>query len=228
MIIDKLKKDVLFIAVDGSLGSSTDVECRLSLQSNIANFLKKQNLRVLTFSPIKKYGDINMIPYFGLDTGYVNESYNYSFFMLKHLYSYIHHLHFSHICIWQTDGYPINLNNWDDIFLQYDYIGYNNGETMNGGFSIRSRKFMLETSSKINTEIISDFYNIYGHYNEDVVSQSLGISVNFPSNTIKNKFCKKIDNNHNINEVKDSFGFHYDGLTTTERITLFNSIKTID
>jgi hypothetical protein len=228
MISNKLKNDVLFIAVDGSLGNSTDVVNRLNLQLNINKFLKSKGLWSLIFSPIKKYGDINMIPYFGLNSDFEESSYNYSFFMLKHLYSYIDHLQFSHICIWQTDGYPINLNMWDDLFLEYDFVGYDNGTTMNGGFSIRSRKFMLDVSSKINPEIISDFYNTHGHYNEDVVSQSLGIFGNFPSTKIKNKFCKKIYNNDNINEVKDSFGFHYDGLNITERITLFNSIKTID
>lgn len=55
----------------------------------------------------------------------------------------------------QWDGFVINPKRWSDEFLNYDYIGSNwiinnpNINTVgNGGFSLRSKKF-LEVSSKI-------------------------------------------------------------------------------
>lgn len=50
----------------------------------------------------------------------------------------------------ETDGYPINFNNWSDDFLKFDYIGapwrkdwnlINNGRVGNMGCSIQSRNF---------------------------------------------------------------------------------------
>lgn len=54
----------------------------------------------------------------------------------------------------QLDGFPINLEAWNDKFLSYDYIGapwymqpWPLDKTVgNGGFSIRSKKFLEETS----------------------------------------------------------------------------------
>jgi hypothetical protein len=60
--------------------------------------------------------------------------------------------HLMHI---ETDGFPINPENWDDRFLDFDYIGAPWGTTKegyartlhegkrvgNGGFSLQSRKF---------------------------------------------------------------------------------------
>lgn len=54
----------------------------------------------------------------------------------------------------QADGFPINLDAWDDLFLKYDYIGapwYSQPWPLektvgNGGFSIRSKKMLQESS----------------------------------------------------------------------------------
>jgi hypothetical protein len=56
----------------------------------------------------------------------------------------------------QTDGFPLNLDYWDDEFLKYDYIGApwpagmdwskNSPLVGNGGFSIRSRKLYSVTN----------------------------------------------------------------------------------
>ena len=55
------------------------------------------------------------------------------------------------VLIVQSDGFIINPNLWEDRFLDFDYIGapwpwYN--VVGNGGFSLRSKKF-LTTSSKL-------------------------------------------------------------------------------
>lgn len=218
-ISNRLKNDVLFISVDGALGDYA--ETRLKLLTNINSYLKSFGLRSLILCPRKEYGDINTIPYFGLCTDFRNEAYNYSYFMLKHLITYINHLSFTHVCIWQNDGYPINLNLWDDIFLDYDFIGYNNGSTMNGGFSLRSKNFLIKVANTVNDNIIYDFYKSIGHYNEDVVSQSLEIPFNYPKINIINKFCKRSCDTVLPNS---SFGFHFDGSSHEQNLHIFSKI----
>lgn len=58
----------------------------------------------------------------------------------------------------QLDGHPVNYNLWQSSFLEYDYIGapwlkshpwviQTGNNVGNGGFCIRSKKFMQEASS---------------------------------------------------------------------------------
>lgn len=71
------------------------------------------------------------------------------------------------VMVVQDDGYPININNWDNRFLDFDYIGavWPNERSWierqqtrnwmhsdwnrvgNGGFSLRSRKFLILSST---------------------------------------------------------------------------------
>lgn len=225
MISERLKNDVLFISVDGALGN--DAEIRLKLQYDINSYLKHSGLQSLILCPYKKYGDISMIPYFGLSTDFENESYNYSFFLLKHLITYIESYKFSHICIWQTDGYPINLNNWDDSFLDYDFIGNTVNDKdviMNGGFSLRSKFFLNEVSSNVNQERVLEFYSKHGHNNEDMLSQSLGLSFKYPPGNVLQKFSSRISNHNDFN-LNNSFGFHWDGSSYEQRRDFFTNIS---
>lgn len=79
---------------------------------------------------------------------------DYNDYLINKLHKYIKT---SHCLVIQADGYPINLKAWTDDFLNYDYIGapwYTqpwplNKTVGNGGFSLRSKKFLVE-SSKLN------------------------------------------------------------------------------
>ena len=69
----------------------------------------------------------------------------YSKFILHNLSDYIQ----TEFClITHDDGFIINPHLWDDNFLKYDYIGapwrahYPDARVGNGGFSLRSKKFM--------------------------------------------------------------------------------------
>lgn len=66
------------------------------------------------------------------------------------------HINTDYCLVIQWDGFVIDSNKWKKEFLQYDYIGSNwiidipNVNTVgNGGFSLRSKKF-LEVSSTVN------------------------------------------------------------------------------
>lgn len=83
----------------------------------------------------------------------INSIQEYSKFLIKDLNSEIN----SEFClIIQKDGFPINLAAWTDEYLKYDYIGapwytqpWPLDETVgNGGFSLRSKRY-LEESSKL-------------------------------------------------------------------------------
>lgn len=68
-------------------------------------------------------------------------------------HSLINYVDTDFVIVFQTDGFIINPNLWQDSFLNYDYIGapwpdYINSRVGNGGFSLRSKKF-LEISSKL-------------------------------------------------------------------------------
>lgn len=88
----------------------------------------------------------------------INSLRDYSIFAVKEMHKYINS---EFLMIIQRDGYPINLEAWDDQFLDYDYIGapwnwipQNNRPNIcpvgkcvgNGGFSIRSKKLMTTAS----------------------------------------------------------------------------------
>jgi hypothetical protein len=74
----------------------------------------------------------------------------YNKFCVKELIKYVDT---DFVLIFQTDGFIINPELWNDNFLNYDYIGAPwpdnmNSRVGNGGFSLRSKKF-LEVTSKL-------------------------------------------------------------------------------
>jgi hypothetical protein len=75
----------------------------------------------------------------------------YNRFLIKDLSSYINT---DYVLIIQTDGFIVNINSWSDDFLKYDYIGapwvdgtLPNARVGNGGFSLRSKKFIERCSA---------------------------------------------------------------------------------
>ena len=128
----------------------------------------------------------------------------------------------------QSDGFIIDGNNWNDDFFQYDYIGApwlqfkEKNCVGNGGFSLRSKKFIeacskLEYNPKIDFKqnipkeklITPEDWFCCVHSYEKMISQDIkfadihtaySFSVEHPS------FFKKYDRN-DISTYK-SFGFH--------------------
>lgn len=81
----------------------------------------------------------------------------YSQFVLVDLYAQIQkyadrtNQKFTHVLIIQSDGFVLNGEVWDNIFMTYDYIGapwqYDGRNVGNGGFSLRSMKLMKAVGS---------------------------------------------------------------------------------
>lgn len=101
------------------------------------------------------------------------------------IYDLWRHVNTTHVLIVQADGYVLNPSEWNDVFLNYDYIGapWNISEHAyidpfgthqrvgNGGFSLRSKKLLqVPMTTEIPWEINkNDFYNHMGVglYSED-------------------------------------------------------------
>jgi len=83
----------------------------------------------------------------------INSVQDYNLFILNKLNSLVKT---DHCLILQTDGYPVNINAWTNVFLKYDYIGAPwinfpeipiGYEVGNGGFSLRSKKLLEEVAA---------------------------------------------------------------------------------
>jgi hypothetical protein len=99
----------------------------------------------------------------------------YNKFIVYDLYK---HIDTTHALIIQDDGFVVNPEKWDDVFLNYDYIGApwplpndsfsyrdpfgNIIRVGNGGFSLRSKK-ILSLAENLNLE----WKSYFGFYNED-------------------------------------------------------------
>lgn len=83
----------------------------------------------------------------------------YSKFMIADLHGHLPPGDYTHVLTIHPDGYIQKPEAWSDEFLQYDYIGakwlYHDGMVCgNGGFSLRSRKF-IELCSRLD---ITDYH----------------------------------------------------------------------
>ena len=215
MITEKLKNNVLFVGVDGCGDYKTDSDntgIRMKYLSQVRDVLKKNNLKAVICSPLTEYGDIHQIPFFGLT---VASGYNFNIFFLKDLYSYLKEYDFTHIIYFQWDGFPINFNKWDDFYLDYDFIGPSNGDIMNGGISVRSRKLLEDVSEWTTLTKLNEFYTKHGHMNEDMIYQSTGLKFNFPSSETCDKFASDVLND-------ETFGMH---LTDKNVDVIANTLK---
>jgi len=102
---------------------------------------------------------------------------NYSRFIVYELHK---HINTDFALIIQDDGFVTNPEKWDDLFLDYDYIGApfpipeesdnisyrdpfgNLIRVGNGGFSLRSKKLL-----SLPTELNLEWKPYFGYYNED-------------------------------------------------------------
>ena len=119
--------------------------CATTANYELSNFAIEKTInnlpmdsKVVTFSdrPIHKKEKLIKIPKF-------KDAIDYNRFMLSKFSNYIDTTHF---LVVQYDGFAVNKDNWDDSFLEYDYIGapwiHKSGPVRvgNGGFSLRSIK----------------------------------------------------------------------------------------
>ena len=158
----------------------------------------------------------------------------YSKFMLEDLHS---HIDTPHCLVIQADGFVLNPSKWQDKFLDYDYIGapwpkrlvagpdrvtihMQKNRVGNGGFSLRSKKLLLETS-KINFDSLNFLTMnedmIIGHY---MYEQMVAAGIRFPEPDFAAKFSVESPHAAYGQSPNTSFGFHGKRI----RDQIFNSI----
>lgn len=135
----------------------------------------------------------------------INDKDSYSKFILKELHK---HIQTPHVLIVQWDGYVVDGRQWDDKYLNYDYIGakwywHQDGMNIgNGGFSIRSKKLL---------EIVSrDEFPFISKMNEDDqicrfyrLKLEKEYSIKFPTEELADKFSYE-----RTQPNLQTFGFH--------------------
>ncbi len=138
----------------------------------------------------------------------INSHEDYNRFVVKDLHRYFDT---DFVLIIQHDGYVLNPLAWSDEFLQYDYIGAPwstdiAGEERlcvgNGGFSLRSKKFCIE-SSKIEAGRYCPEDVLLCRTNRDLL-ESKGIR--FAPKELAHKFSW--EQNRLYPTYKGQFGFH--------------------
>lgn len=140
----------------------------------------------------------------------------------------VHHLaqlcDASHILLWQWDGFIVNPRMWTDDFLNWDYIGapvanprwemtanWLRGlgvtvgacEVGNGGFSLRSRRFLEATASLSRTGMTVSAEDVYICIERRAELERMGMR--FCPMEIAERFSK---DEYSRRPITDVFGFH--------------------
>lgn len=158
----------------------------------------------------------------------------YSKFILEEL---VHYVETDFCLVVQADGFVLNASRWNPSFLDYDYIGAPWPQDLtlqpgdvpldvsgncvgNGGFSLRSKYLLHETSNIAFDELpfpskSEDF--VIGHYLYD---QMLAAGIKFPTPELAAQFSIESPTAAYGQNPKTSFGFHGKAL----RDLIFGSI----
>nr|WP_315129896.1 DUF5672 family protein [uncultured Polynucleobacter sp.] len=146
----------------------------------------------------------------------------YSKFILGDLYKYVET---EYCLVVQSDGFVINANKWNPIFLEYDYIGapwpmdlklqpgnitldLTRNSVGNGGFSLRSKRLLQETA-KINFHELS-----FPTKSEDLIlchfllEKMIDAGVKFPKPELAAQFSIESPTAAYGQNPSTSFGFH--------------------
>lgn len=161
---------------------------------------------------------------------------DYSNFILK----ISNYLNSDYIMVVQDDGFIINPNNWTNTFLDYDYIGapwpaskkwlnrwekygteisstikqnIKQNRVGNGGFSLRSKKFIEYSSNFDNCKGLSEdiFLTLYNYHlanKSGIKFPSIETALKFSYETPLGKILNKNEKRSLNLDIKKHFGFH--------------------
>jgi len=161
------------------------------------------NVYLFTHEKIEVENSINIIEINKIDT-----IEKYSDFCLS-LKNYLSN---DYVLLIQNDGFIINPGLWNDDFLNYDYIGapwnltFAPGQRVgNGGFSLRSKKFLEFSAQFTSTDGIPED-NFLCLYNYDSAIEN---GIKFAPTELASKFAHEYHNPYKwYFEPSEHFGFH--------------------
>jgi hypothetical protein len=219
-------KNITLVAIDG-LGTESDKY--ESIVYGILDRFQFLNINEILFiTPNKQYKNskFNII--------YLPKPLNYIDLNELMFQGLIHYTSGEYFMVIQTDGYPLNPDNWNQEYLEYDYIGApwpsgmrwtgNNPLVGNGGFSIRSRKLYEITKS---VQGYREFHNAT-RTNEDVTISAIirshleSSGIKFAPVELAAKFSVEIPLSED-HTIDTTFGFH--GKSHLERMILQNDSR---
>jgi hypothetical protein len=135
--------------------------------------------------------------------GPLRSGFDYSEFMLRGL---AEHIRTDHCLVVQWDGFILDARQWQNQFLEFDYIGarwpqFSDGKDVgNGGFSIRSRKLL--DACRDPQFVLSHPEDVaIGRINRDYLEQERGIT--FADRETADAFAFE-----RVAPVGPTFGFH--------------------
>lgn len=208
-------ENITYCSIEGRINSPNIKLLLAHAEYSLRHF----NFKVKILTPKQNFVKTDLVEFVEIEP--INRVIDYSKFCVKRLNKYIN----TDFCLlYQWDGGISNPNLWSDKFLEFDYIGAPWPEKQfktqtcmsgNGGFSLRSKKFLTESSN------LPHECNL----NEDVF---LAITHRkyFEQRGIKFADCdtsklfsveQMIDSNHLF---RNSFGFH----NKTKHLTAFKEI----
>lgn len=180
---------------------------------------ENENLARHTFFTVSNKISFGDLKFFGKKDADLSSVFSYSKFIIKELYK---HVNTEFCMIIQADGFPINLNAWEDNFMKFDYIGapwytqpWPIEQTVgNGGFSIRSKKFLEASKDLEYKDWIAE--DVYLCRIEDKNLKSKGIK--FAPHEIAYRFSVE------DMPYKGQFGFHgKNTIRLNQRLGLFDT-----
>lgn len=195
-------KNVTLFCFDGR----EEIQERTSLYRSIFGYMmdRVDFYDVKFFSTFDfKFAGVNVINTRPVNIGY------YSEFCIKRLKHYVE----SEYClIFQDDGFILNPHLWENEFFEYDYIGApwplyigwprEGYQVGNGGFSLRSKKFLDVSSQLESTTANEDTYIL--NQNRDHLN-SCGIKIAPVEVARKFAIEFELDKEHTLSSC---FGFH--------------------
>jgi len=205
----RLRDEVIFVNTNGCLDyqdPSTQINClrRLEKTKKVHDYITSLGLRSYRLNPID--GDIPLVPFFPSHPQDDKNFYNNSAFLIYDLLPLLDNFvgGWTHMILYQYDGFPLNFDHWTDDFLDYDYMGPSSGgvgTVMCGGFGIRKHSWMSKVSREVSKKEYVEFARKHGHGNDDMLFHELGFVKDYPPLELRDKFATE--------EVSpDHFGFH--------------------
>lgn len=141
----------------------------------------------------------------------------YSAFVLRQLHR---HIRTSHALIVQWDGFVMDVRLWTPEFLDYDYVGApwaqfdDDMRVGNGGFSLRSRRFLTATTDTGITQVHPEDFHVCRTYRKALIER---YGLRYAPVGLADRFSiERVASSEEIAAPSVTFGFH--GLFRMHRV----------
>ena len=200
----KLLKDITLLIVSGTTNKDSFISHYKALKYCLLE-LNFEKVKIL--SPIKPINIDENIEYINIP--HITSYQKYQDFMIRNLSDYVDT---KYVLTVQDDGFIINPQLWSDEFYNYDYIGapwqnsahYNFVRVGNGGFSLRSKKFLQICKCCCPTNGFNEDHLISITYRKNFLQHNIKYA---PLELAAKFSCETLLKDYN-NSFETSFGFH--------------------